>query len=142
MYFAVRMPNPYDVALRERAVLAYEAGGGSYAELSAGLHLGQRTLERWVAQHRATGDVAPKPKAGGWRSPIEVPVLHGVIAERPDATIEEIRRRYNQSVPRRSRVSWSAMGRALARLGYVLKKNGRDRPKWIARTSARSARPS
>ena len=64
MYFAVRMPNPYDVALRERAVMAYEAGGGSYAELSAGLQLGQRTLERWVAQHRATGDVTPKPKAG------------------------------------------------------------------------------
>jgi transposase len=136
------MPNAYDVALRERAVIAYEAGGGSYAELSAGLALGQRTLERWVAQHRATGDVAPKPKAGGWRSPIEVEVLHGVIAERPDATIEELRRRYNHCVPRRARVSWSALGRALARLGYVLKKNGRARPKWIAQTSTRSGRHS
>jgi transposase len=136
------MPNPYDVALRERAVLAYEAGGGSYAELSAGLNLGQRTLERWVAQHRTNGDVTPKPKAGGWRSPIVVAVLHGVIAERPDATIDEIRRRYNASVSTTARVSWSAMGRALARLGYVLQKNGHDRPKWIARMSARNARRS
>jgi len=33
MYFNGAMPNPYDVALRERAVTAYERGDGSYADL-------------------------------------------------------------------------------------------------------------
>ena len=28
------MPNPYEVSLRKRAVLAYERGEGSYAEVA------------------------------------------------------------------------------------------------------------
>src|SRR5882672_6897263 len=101
------MPNPYDVVLRERAVAAYEAGVGSYADVSAGLAISQRTLERWVAKLRATGDVAALPKGGGWRSPVDLELLNGVVAERADATSAELRRRYNQCVGRGDRVSVS-----------------------------------
>ena len=136
------MPNPYDVALRERAVTAYEAGAGSYADVSAGLAISQRTLERWVAQLRATGDVAALPKGGGWRSPIDLAVLHGLVAERADATAAELRRRYNQCVPRGQRVSVSAIMRALKRAGYVLKQNGRGRARSTGPMSTRSGRRS
>jgi len=136
------MPNPYDVALRERAVAAYEAGAGSYADVSAGLAIAQRTLERWVAKVRATGEVAPLPKRGGWRSPVDLTVLHGLVAERADATSAELRRRYNQCVPRGERVSVSAIVRALRRAGYVLKKNGRGRVKSTGPTSTRSGKRS
>ena len=57
LYFAGGMPNPYDVALRERA----------------------------------TGDVSPLPKRGGWRSPVDLPTLHAVVQTRADATCEERR---------------------------------------------------
>lgn len=136
------MPNPYDVALRERAVAAYEGGAGSYAEVSGALAISQRTLERWVALLRATGDVAARPKGGGWRSPVDLEILHGLVAERADATSAELRHRYNQCVPRGERVSVSAIVRALKRAGYVLKKNGRGRVRSTARTSTHSGKPS
>ena len=49
-----------------------------------------RTLQRWIAHERATGSFAPKPKAGGWRCPIALPLLHGVIADAPDGTMAEL----------------------------------------------------
>jgi transposase len=117
------MPNPYDVALRERAVTMYESGVGSYAEVSDAIGIAIRTLERWVARERATGDVSPLPKRGGWRSPVDLPTLYGVVQTRADATCEELRRMYNRAVGRGQHVSRSAIARALRRAGYVLKKD-------------------
>ena len=65
MYFTNAMANPYDVVFRERAVAAYEAGAGTCLEVAALFGLGHRTLERWVAQWRLRGSVAPRPKGGG-----------------------------------------------------------------------------
>ena len=83
------MPNPYDLALRERAVTAYERGEGSYARLAALFDVDHRTLERWVARWRATQSVVPRPKGGGWSSPIDLAVLRAVVGEGPDATVTE-----------------------------------------------------
>jgi transposase-like protein len=84
------MANPYDMALRERAVAAYEGGEGSYAYLSRLLDLDHRTLERWVARRRATGSVAPRRRGGGWRCPIDLAALRAVIRDAPDATVGEL----------------------------------------------------
>jgi transposase-like protein len=54
------MPNPYDLALRERAVTAYERGDGSSAQLAALFDVDHRTLERWVARWRDTQSLAPQ----------------------------------------------------------------------------------
>jgi len=142
VYFTNAMPNPYDVALRERAVAAYESGEGSYAHLAALFDLDHRTVERWVARWRQTGTVAPQPKGGGWRCPIDTTVLHAVIRERPDATIEDLCRAYNRRVRRAQRTSARSLRRAMHREGFVLKKNDRARAKSIGRTSKRSARHS
>jgi transposase len=136
------MPNPYDVALRERAVAAYERGEGTYAEVAAMFLVDHRTLERWVARQRTTGSVAPQPKGGGWRCPIALPILHTVIAETPDATVAELCRAYNRRVPRAQQTTVTSCRRAMHREGYVLKKNGRGRARSIARTSKPNARPS
>ena len=136
------MPNPYDVALRERAVAAYESGAGSYAHLAAVFELDHRTLERWVARWRETGSVVPQPKGGGWRCPIDRPVLHAVIGDTPDATIAELCRAYNRRVRRAHRTSPRSLRRAMHREGFVLKKNGRARAKSTDRMSMRSGRPS
>ena len=65
LYFNGAMPNPYDLALRERAVTAYERGEGSYAQLAALFDVDHRTLERWVARWRDTHSVAPH-RRGRW----------------------------------------------------------------------------
>ena len=127
---------------RERAVTAYEAGGGSYAELAGAFAIAKRTLERWVARQRATGDVVPLPKRGGWRSPVQLPTLHALVQMRADATCEELRRAYNRAVGRGQHVSRSAIARALRRAGYVLKKNARGRVRSTGRMSARNGKPS
>lgn len=118
------MPGPYDIAFRGRAVAAYEAGEGGYHELAALFGLGYRTLQRWVAQYRATESVAPRPRGGGWRSPIDPVVLHALVREDADGTSEELCRAYNRRVGRAERTSPASVRRALARAGYVVKKNG------------------
>lgn len=115
------MPNPYPMALRTRAVAAYEAGEGGYVALAEQFDIGVNTLLRWVARAR-TGDLAPRPKGGGWCSPVDATVVQAVVTERPDATLEELRRAYNRRVRRGARVSRSSMVRAVTRLGYVHKK--------------------
>jgi transposase-like protein len=142
MYFNRAMPNPYDVALRKRAVLAYERGEGSYAEVADLCDLNPRTLERWVARWRTAASFAPRPRGGGWRSPIDLAVLRVLVREGPDATLAEMCTEYNRRVPRRPRTTRASLHRALVRDGFVVKTNARGRRRSIGRTSRPSAPPS
>ncbi len=119
------MPNPYALDLRERAVAAYETGEDSYEVVAHQFSLASRTLVRWVARARELGSVAPFAKGGGWQSPVDLPVLHAVVRERPDGTTEELTRQYNRRVGAARRVHRSSVLRALRRSGYVFKKNVR-----------------
>ena len=143
------MPKPFDVAFRGRAVAAYEAGEGGYHELADLFGIGYRTLQRWVAQYRATESVAPRPRGGGWHSPIEVIVLHAVVREWPDGTSDELCREYNRRVGHADRTNSTSFRRAMKSEGYVLKKNGGVRvnvtdPTFVPneRRSARRSGPS
>jgi transposase len=129
------------MAFRGRAVAAYEAGEGGYHELAALFGVGYRTLQRWVAQYRATDSVAPRPRGGGWRSPIAIIVVHAVIRERPDGTSEELCREYNRRVGRAASTSPAGFRRAMSREGYVLKKNGGVRVNKTDPTFSGNARP-
>jgi len=142
LYFNVGMAEPYDVALRQRAVAAYNAGRGGYHEVGSLFQIGWRTLQRWVYRERATGSVAPKPKGGGWRSPIEMETLLAVVSEAPDSTLAELCFEYNRRVSRAQRSSVTSIGRAMHRAGFVLKKNGRGRANATGRTWRRSGRHS
>lgn len=128
------MSQAYDVEFRERAVAAYKAGEGGYHELARVFTIGYRTLQRWVAQERATGSVVPQPAAGGWRCPIDMIVLEAVVRAAPDDTIAELCRTYNRRVPRAARTTRTSFGRAMRRADFVLKKNARDRASGTART--------
>ena len=85
-------------------------------------NMGYRTLQRWVAQYRATESVAPRPRGGGWRSPIVIVVLPALVRERPAGTSHELCREYNRRMRRAARTSEASFRRALAREGYVIKK--------------------
>ena len=136
------MANAYDMALRERAVTAYEGGEGPYKEVATMFELDHRTLERWVARYRVTGSVAPRPKGGGWRCPIDLVVLHAVVRERPDGFCTELCRAYNRRVRRAQQTNPTSFRRAMRREGYVLKKNGSVRVNTIGPTSGRNGRRS
>ena len=142
MYFTVRMPNPIDARLRARAIRAYEAGHGTHDDLADTFGVGIRTLQRWVARWRASGERTARPKGGGWRSPILMPTLEAVLAEAPDATCAELCWAYNQRVPREHQTTPTSLWRALRRARYVIKKNGRGRVRSIGRTSGESGRHS
>jgi len=141
------MPNPYPTALRERAVHAYETGTETYAEIAVQFAISLNTLVRWVQRTRATGEVAPRDRGGGWKSPVDLARLHRLVEERPDRTTEELTRAYNRHAPAAARVHRSSVLRALQRSGYVFKKNDRARRNWTgprskpsdARTSGGSA---
>jgi transposase len=136
------MVHTYDVTFRERAVQAYETGARSYAEVAAIFGVAQRTLERWVAQHRRTGSVAPRRRGGGRRTVLDLPLLEAVLARKPDATCGELTQAYNGRVAAAGRVKWWTVWRALRGAGYVLKKNGHDRRNKTARPFAASGAAS
>ena len=136
------MSQSYDMVLRERAVAAYHAGEGGYHDLARVFRIGYRTLQRWVALERTTGSVAPRPNGGGWRCPIDLSVLEAVVREGPDATVAELCWEYNGRVTADARTTRTSFGRAMGRLGFVLKKNARGRASWTARTWRRNARHS
>ena len=51
--------------LRRRAVEAYEHGTSSLDAVADRFAVGRASLVRWLALHRTTGSVAPRPHAGG-----------------------------------------------------------------------------
>ena len=136
------MANAYDMALRGRAVAAYEGGEGPYKEVAAVFGLDHRTLERWVARYRATGSVAPRPKGGGWRCPIDLAVLHRVVRARPDGVCTELCRAYNRRVGRTQQTNETSFRRAMHREGYVLKRNAGGQANTTGRTWTRNGGPS
>jgi transposase len=119
---------PYDATFRERAVTAYEQGDRSAAEVARIFGVAHRTLQRWIAQYRATGSVAPRAAGGGQQSRVKVALLKELLARQPDATCGELTEAYNRRVSRTSRVKWWTVWRALQRAGYVIKKNGPGQP--------------
>jgi transposase len=136
------MANPYPVALRERAVRAYETSTETYHHVAARFDIHINTLVRWVQRARELGDVAPFDHGGGWHSPVDVTVLHQLVTDRPDRTTGELARAYNAAVAASARVHRSSILRALRRSGYVFKKNGRGRRNRIVQASKPSAAPS
>lgn len=83
------MAKPYSQDLRERVVLAVEAGATRQA---AGDRFGvsDSSAIRWVQRWRAEGDFAAK-RRGGSSSPLEehAAVLLALVAEQPDLTLDE-----------------------------------------------------
>lgn len=126
---------PYDAMFRERAVRAYEAGDRSAADVARIFGVAHRTLQRWIAQYRATGTVAPRAPGGGRRSHVDLSLLRRLLQATPDATCGELTQVYNARVALRRRVKWWTVWRALQRAGYVIKKNDRDQPSRTGRTS-------
>ena len=56
---------PYSVDLRQKILQEYESGERSQREIAEIFHVSISFMESLLRQFRATGQIAPKPHAGG-----------------------------------------------------------------------------
>jgi putative transposase len=86
------MAKPISEDLRSRAVAAYVSGASCRA-VAARFGIGESSVQRWERRFRATGSVLPSPM-GGSKSPLDAhrEWLLARVAEKPDITLEELRR--------------------------------------------------
>ncbi len=105
--------------IRERALAAYQTGDYTQLEVAAIFRVSTRTFQRWLKQYREHGSTEPGKR--GHRAAVyrgaDLKRLDGLIARHPDATLDELRELTGKSC------SLMAVQRAVARLGYSLKKN-------------------
>jgi transposase len=116
----------YSVDLRERLLGAIDAGL-SQAEAARLFGVGTATITRWRRQQRERGSVAPRPRPGRARriGRAQERVLLAQVRAWPDATLREHCAQWEAT--QRVRLSEATMSRALARLGWPLKKS-RSKP--------------
>jgi len=112
----------YSVDLRERLLGAIDAGL-SQAEAARLFGVGTATIERWRRRQRERGTLAPRPRPGRPRriGPRHVAALTAQVQANPDATLAEHCARWEAA--HGVRLSTATMSRALARLGWSLKKS-------------------
>ena len=135
------MPKPYSADLRERVLLADEAGLPP-AVVAQRFGVGLSTVYLWRQQARGEGRRCAKPRAGGRTSGIgaaDEAILRALVTERNDRTLDE----YREQLAERSgrvRVSRPTLCRALRRFGLWRKKRRCAPASRIVPTSKRSGR--
>src|SRR3954469_6849309 len=117
------MPTPYSADLRERVLLADEAGLPP-AVVAQRFGVGLARVYLWRLQARGQGRRCAKPHGGGRAQGIGTAgeaILRALVAERNDRTLDE----YRELLAVRSsgpQVSRATLCRALRRLGLGRKK--------------------
>src|SRR3954451_11265442 len=119
------MPRPYSADLRERVLLADEAGVPP-AVIAQRFGVGLSTVYLWRQQARVEGRRCAKPHGGG-RAPGIDPageaILRALVSERNDRTLDEYREQLAARAAGR-RVSRPTLCRTLRRLGLWRKSCG------------------
>ena len=113
----------YSLDLRERVLAALDAGAKTRG-VGAKFTVSESWVRRLVQTRRETGRVAPATQRHGpppaWAA--DADRLRAAVAESPDATLAEYRRRLGLGYGR------SALSNALRALGLVRKKSPSGRP--------------
>ena len=125
------MPKPYSIDLRSRVIADVEAGC-SRREAAEQYGISPSVVVIWAQRFDETGSVAAKP-SGGSVSPLEdhAEFLLGLIADKPDLTLDEIVAAMNK---RRIAGSRSAVWRFFDRRNISFKKKLCTRRSKSART--------
>jgi transposase len=131
--------NPYPLELRQRIVAAVDQKSHTIEEIAEIFGVTQRYVYKLLKLRRETGDLTPLPHGGGAQAKLDeakLLKLAELVAEFPDATLEELR----ELLRRRCRVSVcvNTVWRALQQIDFTLKKS-RAAP---AKRALRSERPS
>ena len=123
--------RPYSDDLRTRVIETIERGEESWRQIAKRFLVSVSFVVRLVRRHRDTGSVEPRPHGGGQRPAFDaadLDRLRGLVRQRPDATLEELRESLGTTC------STMAIVRALQKLGLPRKKKvlhatERDSPK-------------
>jgi transposase len=130
--------KPYSLDLREKILRAYDEHRGSQRALAALFGVSRAFVEKLVQRRRSTGQIAPRPHAGGRQPSCDqaaLAVVREVLQAQTDATLAELCEQLGQ---RRSLwVSVSTMSRLLTRLGLPRKKSHSTPPNVTRRGSSR-----
>jgi transposase len=115
--------KPYALDLRQKILDAYDHKLGSQRAMAALFGVSRALFEQLLRRRRTTGEIAPRPHAGGRQprcDPAALALVRQVVCEQPDATLEEL---CAQLQPRRGlRLRVATMCRVLQRLRLPRKK--------------------
>ena len=128
----------YSFDLRQKVIDAVDRGIATYEKIAATFGVSQSFLYKLLCQRRATGEIAPLPHGGGATAKLDeekLLALADLVAEQPDATLEELRQRLQRR--QKVAVSLSTIWRGLEQMELTLKK----RPAGPARPAPKSGRP-
>jgi len=110
----------YSMDLRVRVLRDSDAGLAS-KDVAAKYAVSRAWVDRLKQRRRETGEVAPRQQTR-WRTPLltpHLPQLVALIREQPDRTLAELQQALGTSA------SLATIWRAVTRLGFRVKKNGR-----------------
>jgi transposase len=85
---------PYSIDLRERVLMAVDAGEGTQEEIAKRFRVSARWIRKLLARRAATGSIAPEPNGGGRKALIQgeaAESLRAAVRDDPDATRAERR---------------------------------------------------
>ena len=88
--------GPYSMDLRERVAAVIDEGEGSQRQVAKRFRVSVSFVTRLLQRRRDAGTLAPKPHGGGPRPVLGFPEqvrLAMLIAEHPDATLEQLKER-------------------------------------------------
>jgi transposase len=129
----------YSQDLRERVVRACDEGRGTRQQIADLFGVSVSWVRRLLQRRRQTGSFAARPRGGSEPRKMDPPRcarLVVLVAERPDATLAELRDRLGAPV------HVSTLCRALARLGLPVKKKSGGPPSRTGRTCGTGGRRS
>lgn len=120
--------KPHPLEPRQRIVAAVDQQEHTIEEVAALFDVSERYVYQLLKLRRETGDLSPLPHGGGAVPKLDeakLLELAGLVAEFPDATLDELR----ELLRRRCRVSVSinTVWRCLQQIDFTLKKSRRAR---------------
>src|SRR5215216_4662638 len=128
----------YSTDLRERLILAYEAGEGTLDEVADTFGVSRCTVARMMRLWRLGQSLEPLPHGGGYPATLSEKLLVRLqeqVAAQPDATLSELAAFLKRKA--KAQVHPSNICRALQKLGLPRKKKprglraGRSRPAGV-----------
>jgi transposase len=131
----------YSIDLRQKILRAWERHLGSQRTIADLFGVSLAFVEKVLRQHRTTGNIAPKPHAGGPKPRLSTAaqaVIQRLMGANPDATLEELCT--GVAAETGVRVSVPTMCRVLQRLGLPRKKSRSMRRNARRRASNRRGR--
>ena len=127
----------YSSDLREKIVLAYERGDGTWDEVAETFGVGRRTVARLLKLYYAGHSLAPLPHGGGYRATLDeklLALLQSQVSAQPDATLAELSAHLKRKA--KVEVHLSTICRALQKLGLPRKKKPRGSRKGRVRPAS------